>query len=168
MIPHTPQMTDKKIARIYKSVQFIAVMAELIKMEHLSDLVDSRFKNPVVNQFAKRIKNDANEIQFHLKKNDKVMIEFQDIDFIENYAAELCRVFHFFIGIPFSQIKTVMDSIMNAAISIEAGIDNEAGELYQSIYGTIEYALMGAELEHKDRSEGIRNATMELLKMINP
>lgn len=168
MIKQQPRMTDQKKAHIYESISFIAVMAELIKMEHLSELVDADFKNPLANNFARRIKNDANEIRRILKRNETIMIDFISTDFIEEYAAELYRVFHFFIGIPISQIKAVMDGIMNAAIGIEPGDDITSGELYQSVYGTIEYALMGAELENKDRSDGIKNATVEILKLLNP
>jgi len=113
-------MTPEKKARIYKSVQFLAVMAEVIKMEHLTDLIDTDFKNPQANQFAKRIKADAEAIQFHLKCNDRVKIEFKDLEFIQEYAGELYRVFHFFIGLGITQIKEVMDNIEQIAEGVEA------------------------------------------------
>lgn len=114
-----PTMTPEKKARIYKSVQFMAVMADVIKMEHCSDAIDAEFKNPQVNQFAKRIIADCKAIQFHLKHNDRVKIEFKDLDFIEEYAGELYRVFHFFIGLPLSQIKEVMDELHKISESVE-------------------------------------------------
>jgi hypothetical protein len=110
-----PTMTPEKKLRIYKSVQFMAVMAEVIKLEHCTDLIDADFKNPRMNQFAKRIADDCQAIQFHLKHNDRVKIEFKDLDFIEEYAGELYRVFHFFIGLPKSQIKEVMDNLHEIA-----------------------------------------------------
>ncbi len=112
-------MTPEKKARIYKSVQFMAVLAEMMKIEHMSDLIDADFKNPQVNQFSKRIKADAQAIQFHLKHNDRVKIEFKDLDFIEEYASELYRVFHFFIGLPLAQIKEVMDNLVEIANTAE-------------------------------------------------
>lgn len=114
-----PTMTPEKKARIYKSVQFLAVMAEVMKMEHATDLIDAEFKNPQANQFARRILSDANAIQFHLKKNDRVNIEFKDLEFIEEYAGQLYRVFHFFIGLPLSQITEVMDNLHEIAEGVE-------------------------------------------------
>jgi hypothetical protein len=114
-----PTMTQGKKARIYKSVQFMAVMAEVMKIEHMSELIDSDFKNPQVNQFAKRIKADAQAIQFHLKHNDRVNIAFKDLEFIEDYAGELYRVFHFFIGLPLPQIKEVMDNLSEIAEAVQ-------------------------------------------------
>ena len=115
-----PKMTPEKIARIYKSVQFMAVMSEVIKLEHCSEAIDAEFKNPQLNQFAKRIAADCKAIQFHLKHNDRVKIEFKDLEFIEEYAGELYRVFHFFIGLPLDQIKEVMDNLHEISQTIES------------------------------------------------
>lgn len=104
-------MTPERANRIQRSVQYMLIMAEMIKMEHASDVIDSRFKNPMANQFANRIANDAKAIQTHLLTNDKVKVQVTDYDFVEEYAGELFRVFHFFIGLPLSNIKTVMDNL---------------------------------------------------------
>jgi len=159
-------MTDEKKARIYKSVQFMAIMAEMIKIEHLTDTVDAYFKNPLVNQFAKRIASDAKDIQANLKRNEKVMISFQDIDFIEEYAAELWSLFHFFIGLPISQIKEIMLGLSNAKIEVESPQLEDQTELYQAIYDTIDYALTGAELEGAPKDQGIKAATETICDMV--
>lgn len=114
-------MTPERMVRIHKSVSFMAVMAELIKMEHMADM-DARFKNPIVNQFASRIAKDAKAIQTHLASDLNVNIKFQNIDFVEEYAGELYRVFHFFIGLPLSQIKDVMDQLCSQAEVMEEDI----------------------------------------------
>ena len=107
-------MTPERANRIQRSVQYMLIMAEMIKMEHASDM-DTRFKNPMANQFASRIANDAKAIQTHLLTNDKVKVQVTDYDFVEEYAGELFRVFHFFIGLPLSNIKTVMDNLHSLA-----------------------------------------------------
>ncbi len=112
-------MTPERKARIYSSVQFMAIMAEMIKMEHLTDTIDTNFKNPQVNQFAGRIAKDAEAIQYHLRNNDKVNIKFQDVEFVQEYAWELHRVFHYFIGLPLSQIKEVMDNLHALSEEVE-------------------------------------------------
>ena len=42
-------------------------MAECIRTEHMMFLVDTQFKNPLINNFSKRIKDDALRIQKELK-----------------------------------------------------------------------------------------------------
>ncbi len=93
-------------------------MAKVIQMEYQQDM-DVRFKNPMANQFAGRIIKDALAIEYHLKNNKRANIEFTDPDFVEDYAGELHRVIHFFIRLPLSQIKEVMDSIESVAEVVE-------------------------------------------------
>ena len=165
MIRHAPVMTEEKKARIYSSVQFMAVMAEMIKLEYMSDMVDAYFKNPIVNNFAKRISSDAKDIQANLRRNEKVMINFQDLEFIEEYAAELLQLFHFFIELPLSQIKEIMAGLTNAKIETDKKCDDHS-ELYKAIYDTIDFALIGADLENNPREEGIKKATEVIIDMI--
>jgi hypothetical protein len=117
------EMTPVRMTRIIRSVQYMAVMAELIKMEHLADM-DTRFKNPQANQFAARIAKDADAIQLHLATNKNVNIKFAGRDYVEEYAGELYRVFHYFIGLPVEQIKTVMDQLESLSIKIIEPTDN--------------------------------------------
>jgi chaperonin GroEL (HSP60 family) len=111
-------MTPERKARIIKSVTFMAMMAELIKMEHLVDM-DVRFKNPLVNQFASRISKDAEAIRTNLLTNDRVSVQMINEDFTEEYTAELYRIFHFFIGLPIDQIRGVMDNLYAVSEAIE-------------------------------------------------
>lgn len=81
--------------------------------------MDVRFKNPQANQFASRIVKDADAIQLHLATNSNVNIKFLDMDFTAEYAAELHRVFLFFIGLPITQIKQVMDNLHELSEAVE-------------------------------------------------
>lgn len=101
--------------RVLKSTQFMLLMAELIKIEHTSDM-DVDFRMPQINQFAGRIVKDAQAIQYHLKSNTKLNLKVSDNDFVEEYTCELYRVFHFFIGLPIGQIKEVMDNLHAIAV----------------------------------------------------
>lgn len=102
-------LSPERAQNALKSVQFMALMAEMLSLEHCSELIDARFKEPKVNQFAGRIKQDCEAIKFHLKNNSKLNIKFNDAEFIEEYASALYRVFHFFIGLPVDQINELMD-----------------------------------------------------------
>ncbi len=111
-------MTPARANRIQASVQFMLIMAEMIKMEHCADM-DVRFKNPQVNQFASRIAKDAEAIRIHLLSNEKVRVQVTDNEFVQDYAGEMYRVFHFFIGLPLSQVKEVMDNLVSVSAEIE-------------------------------------------------
>ena len=104
------ELTPKRIESIRESVKVMALMAKVIQMEYQQDM-DVRFKNPMANQFAGRIIKDCLAIEHHLKNNDKVNIQFTDPNFVEEYAGELHRVIHFFIRLPLSQVKEVMDNL---------------------------------------------------------
>ncbi|GAA4338655.1 hypothetical protein GCM10023149_48770 [Mucilaginibacter gynuensis] len=110
-------MTPERMNRIKSSVQFMLIMAEMIQIEYQQDM-DVRFKNPQVNQFAGRIIKDAQAIHFHLKNNDKVNIQISDSEFVEEYGIELHRVFKFFIGLPLSQVKEVMDNLESVSTEV--------------------------------------------------
>lgn len=56
------KITPDKADQVRKSVQFMAVMAEMIKLEYCVEM-DVRFKNPQANQFASRIYKDCTAIQ---------------------------------------------------------------------------------------------------------
>ncbi|ASU34373.1 hypothetical protein [Mucilaginibacter xinganensis] len=105
----------------------MGVLAEMIAVEHQSELVDTTFKNAIVNQKAKRIKADAQAIKVDLSTNQRVNIRFNDDNFIQDYACELHRVFTYFIGLPIEQIKTVMDNLYALSITVqEPVIDYES------------------------------------------
>jgi hypothetical protein len=110
-------MTQERANRILRSSQFMLLMAELIKMEHMADM-DTRFKHPQANQFACRIAKDAEAIKTHLKTHMRVQMSVSDNDFVEEYAGELYRVFHYFIGLPLSQVKEVMDNLHNISMAV--------------------------------------------------
>ena len=112
-------MTPERANRINSSVQFMLILAEMIKMEHASDLIDSNFKNPMVNQFASRIAKDATAIKTHLMTNDRVKVLVSDNEFFENYAGEMYRVFKYFIGLPLSQVREVMDKLHTVSEAVE-------------------------------------------------
>ena len=97
------------------SISWLRLMAKVIQMEYQSDM-DVRFKNPMANQFAGRIIKDCLAIEHHLKTNRSANIEFTDPDFVIDFAGELHRVIHFFIRLPLSQVKEVMDNLYGVAV----------------------------------------------------
>lgn len=104
------QLTPSRANRVFYSVQFMAIMAELIKQEHTTEM-DVNFRVPEINMFAGRITKDAQAIILHLKSHPRLNVSNTDQDFTDEYVGELYRVFRFFIGMPIEQIKEFMDGI---------------------------------------------------------
>jgi hypothetical protein len=100
-------LTPERTANIFQSVQFMQVMAELIKVEFQMHM-DTDFKNPAVNQHASKIKQSAEAIQLHLSG----IVKAKDPEFFKNeYTPEIYRVFRFFIGMDAEQIREFMDGV---------------------------------------------------------
>ncbi len=95
--------TDRKV-KIFRSVQFMHIMAEMIRMEFRM-YMDVNFRNPAVNNHASRISQSAQAIQQHLS----FLVKAKDTEYREEYTAELHRVFNFFIGLDIEQIREFMD-----------------------------------------------------------
>ena len=101
-------ITTEKASRIIKSMQIIAVLAECISIEFQSDLVDTKFKNPAVNNHSKRIRESAEAIKLHLSS----VVKNKDRDFFGyEYAAEMHRLVTHFSGMDIKQIADFMDGI---------------------------------------------------------
>ena len=111
-------LTPTRINRVKESLSVMAVMAKAIQMEYYADM-DVRFKNPQVNMFASRIIKDAEAISHHLKHNGRASIEITNKDFVEDYSAEIHRVIHYFMKLPLSQVKEVMDNLDRVKEAVE-------------------------------------------------
>jgi hypothetical protein len=106
-------VTPEKAYQIVKSAQFINVCAEMIKTEYSLDLVDTRFKNPAVNQHASRIKESANAIQLHTAS----IIQYKngvDRDYTTEYSNNLWRILHALIGLDLEHLEEHADYLENA------------------------------------------------------
>jgi len=101
-------LTPKRQEQVIRSMQVIAILAELIKLEHAVEM-DVRLKNPRANQYASKIKEYATYIHQELVTHDFIKCQIADRDFVETYSGELFRVVHFFIGMEIETIRETMD-----------------------------------------------------------
>lgn len=101
-------ITEEAVANLLEHVQLIGLSAEIIKIEYQSRLVDTRFKNPNINNHAKRIKESANMIQTHLAS----LTYNKDREFFEyEYCVQLHRVLKHFMQLRIDQLETFMEGI---------------------------------------------------------
>lgn len=102
------QLTPQEQYPILKSVQIIGVLSHLIQIEYQSRLVDVRFKQPAVNNNARKIKEAAEQIQkdlaFQFKLKDREQMQYE-------HSIELWRVFDHFAELTTEQIREFMDGV---------------------------------------------------------
>lgn len=105
-------MTDEKKARILTSVQLINLCAEIIAIEYQNDLVDSRFKQPAINNHSRRIKEGAQAIKTHLTS----LATNKDKDFFNyDYSVEMHRLITQVLQMPAEQLRGINDQLESNA-----------------------------------------------------
>lgn len=103
-VPYTPQ----KEKRVLEYVQFVALCAEMIKIEWQMEAIDIRFKNPTINNHAKRIIESANQISKALSS----ISENTDRDgFMYDSSLQFYRAVKHFSLYPSDKIEELMDLI---------------------------------------------------------
>jgi len=103
-------ISEEKALQLIKSLQFILVCSQLVLTEFDMDLVDTRFKNPNLNNFAKKIKDNAEFIQLHLRSIIKPK-SGNDREYTIQYINELWRILHHFIGMDIAQLEEYADGL---------------------------------------------------------
>lgn len=102
------KLPEDKILRVLKSAQNIALLAECISVEFQTDLVDTRFRQPAINQHSKRIRDSIEAIKIHLAG----MVKNKDREFFSyDYAVEIHRVIDYFSNMSVEQVRDFMDRV---------------------------------------------------------
>jgi DNA-directed RNA polymerase subunit F len=101
---------NKKVKDVLHSVQTISALANCIIIEHQNDLIDSRFKIPVLNQKAKRIREYSEDI----KKAFAAFTVIKDEEYMEyEHSSAMHRLFKWFALLDAEQINSYMDELEN-------------------------------------------------------
>lgn len=99
---------EEKIKNILHSVQTISALAECITIEFQNDLIDYRFKQPILNQKAKRIKEYTEDIKklctVHAKVLDEEYMAYE-------HSVAMHRLFKWFALLDANQINEYMDKL---------------------------------------------------------
>lgn len=98
-------MKEEKIKDILRSIQTINTLADLIIIEYHHDLADKPFKLPVLNQKAKRIKQDAEDI----KKQLNTLAKIKDLEESENHGYQMYRLIKMFSTMDINQLEGFLD-----------------------------------------------------------
>lgn len=103
------ELTDEKQNRVYMCMHRISMLTEIIKIEYLTEM-DVDLKEPYLNNLANRIGKDALEILNAMARSQKVQYEVLNKDYFEEYALEMHRVFHYFVGLEMEKVRDMMDA----------------------------------------------------------
>jgi hypothetical protein len=108
MLKTKQPLTEERLRRVQLSLQKLAILSECTLIESLSEL-DVDFRVPQINNFARRIKSDAKEIQQHLSKSGRYNVKMTDI--VEEHAGEIWRIVTLLNGLPIENIKEFADQL---------------------------------------------------------
>lgn len=99
---------EEKIRNILHSVQTISALSDCITIEFYNDLIDYKFKQPILNQKAKRIKEYCDDIKKLATTQTKVI----DADYMAyEHSTAMHRLFKWFSIIDAKQINEYMDEL---------------------------------------------------------
>lgn len=100
-------LTDQNLQRNIMCLQKLAILSQVMMFENLE--LDTDFKIPILNNFAKRIKSDCDAIQKHLKNTGRYGIRFNDAT--DEYSSEIYRTIDLICGLDISLIKEFNDNL---------------------------------------------------------
>lgn len=99
-------ITDIKIKRILHHCQTIGMLADCIGIEFQQDLVDAKFKDPRINNHARKIKESIAQIKLSLASKVKVL----DREFMEyEHSTECHRMLSYISTMDTNQLKSLND-----------------------------------------------------------
>lgn len=85
-------LTVAKTEDIQYSLKKMAILAKLLEYENQVELIDTKFKIPIINNFTKRIGSDLNAIRMHLSRSGRTNVVVNDSDYAEEYTGALWRI----------------------------------------------------------------------------
>lgn len=110
------ELTPERAERIQLSLQVLAILSQCMLFESLQTL-DTDFRIPNLNNFAKRIIGDARAIQTGLEKSGRWKVV--PSDHLEEYSAEIYRVVGILCGIDLQLVKEFADYLEKTFENIE-------------------------------------------------
>lgn len=115
MIPKNKVIyTPEKEKRVLEYIQFVAVCAEMIKVEWQQELIDIRFKSPVINNHARRIIESAEQIT---KSLSSISFNTDREEFLYNSTLQCHRLLKHFMAYPVEKIDELMNLIESENIT---------------------------------------------------
>lgn len=107
-LKHKEPFSLERKVRLLESLQLIGSLAEMIKIEFATDLVDSKFKQPAVNNHAGQIIRSAGAITNHLAS----VADLKDREaFTYEYGVEMVTLIKHFSHYPTHKLREFNEGI---------------------------------------------------------
>lgn len=107
-LKHREPFTLERKVRLLESLQLIGTLSEMIKIEFQSDLTDSKFRNPAINNHAGQILRSAEAISKHLAS----VANLKDREaFTYEYGAEIIQTVKHFSHYPTDKLRAFNEGI---------------------------------------------------------
>ncbi len=106
-----PITTEHQALQIQLSLQRMAIMSRMLQIENQQHIVDTDFKIANINNFARRIGQDCQQIEQHLKKSGRLIIQVANEDFYDEYSAAIWSVVDLLAGMPIDEIKDIANNL---------------------------------------------------------
>lgn len=103
-------LTPDKAIKVKFSLQKMAILSQMLLLENQTEL-DADFRVPFINNFAKRIGQDCEAIQLHLRKSGRMVVNISDKNFSEDYSGEIWRVVNLLSGLDIELIREFANNL---------------------------------------------------------
>lgn len=111
---------QEKEKEILRSVSSIHTLADLILIEYQQFLCEKPFAMPILNQKARRIKQDAEDI----KKQLYTLVNIKDKEETEEHVLEMTRLVKLFSTMHLTQLRAFLDKVEQLPVQeIESSIE---------------------------------------------
>lgn len=97
------RLSEQKQFDIVRSIQMIGVMAKMIDVEFHQHIVDTKFRNPIINNHARKIKESTEQIIKLLTQSGALLKDQEKFDY--EYVLNLYKIFEHVTQMSYEQIS---------------------------------------------------------------
>lgn len=103
------QLSIHKQFELLRSVQLIGVMAQMIDVEFQKHFIDTKHRNPIINNHAKRIKESSEAIGRLLKQSGFAPKDGDKFNY--EYVLNMYEVFEHFTTMDYEQLEEYLTGL---------------------------------------------------------
>lgn len=121
------KITPEKALEQFQLLTQIDINARIADMACLS--LDMRFKNPLIKQRIKRIKDDCSFIQRELKNDKKYGFSVKDTEYVEDATGELYQLMQLAVQFGKEGIQALNENLLEQINNAKEQRTNQVGEV---------------------------------------
>lgn len=110
------QLIRTKAQKVSDSLYNLSLMAKMLLFESVHQL-DADFRMPIMNNYAKRIKTDAEAIMKQLDSTGYFDLTYSEVT--DEYAGECWRIFNLIVGLSLENLREFADGLEKRMEGVE-------------------------------------------------